>query len=376
MIFYLTRVDLIKLALFVMFLPSCTDKRDHHLSPFAPLGSETSGEEWRQILTSYDGGGTTGLRQEQKRILTHEQAELYLKAAYEQVRLHGVPGESWRLRDVPDQGRVNGTVTDYLPKTADGYVVRIRAYTDRSVAGGEHQLSKTLQEASNLEIKIPVPMVEGRPISGVLRKPSVMFYNRDLALMLDGVQSLTKNRSEIVDRTFKLNKSRFEPRLIGAMIDKVHDVLKSHSGEGPLQLALSIQYERTAYAATLKDGTKSIDAQITHDRFIKYHKPAAISASIPYGGPYSSLHNGLAVAQTFNADHAIVELKVPVAYAFLYQENKEKLGRTSVALKMMMDQYSSLKNVIDVPLGSGKSTFFRTKAPSNCPPAAESMAIP
>jgi hypothetical protein len=308
-----------------------------------------------KLLSQYGGGGTTGLRQEQKKFLTNDDAKNFVDEL--SALVNEGAGENVKLRDIPAEGTVNGTVTSYPMKTSDGWVARIRAYTSRAanvVGMIQHKLSAFTSDTSKLEMKIPDPIM-----AGVVRKPTISVKNATLAKMFASLESFNRVRSSAIAEAVALNPKE-DPNVIAAMLGKIGQMHSESpsGGQGPLPRALTIMYERVARSAKVKAGDEYIDVQITVDTNVNYSKsPEQVPEN--WRGPYQDFFDGMGSGQV-PSSLTIVELKVPVRYAKMYQDDPEALRNISQSLFKIMRRYDELKAVVGG--GKGKSAYFRNTA--------------
>ncbi len=295
------------------------------------------------------GGNTTSLRRETKWVVDEKNADHMLNQLRDRF------GERLTLRDVPKDGKLNITETDYLPTfelppapsgtapkntTKRKAKIRIRRYgtaTEESSphSGSAMETDPAFKDTSKLEFKI-----DHATEKDVVLKPSVVMKNADIELLFKNPASFAANREAITARSIEKNP----PELVKEMIAGI-EALHQQVPPDTLQKALNIRYSRSAYQVSLKDMSQSppkkVDVQITFDRDIQYRDPAK-PGSAPSTGRYEP-------------HHRVVEVKIPIEYAKL---SDEECARILPELLEIRKSLGTLQQIQEIPQGTGKSGAF------------------
>lgn len=284
-------------------------------------------------------GSTTSLRQEDKFVVSQNTVDNALKT------LSQTHGSKFQLRDKQIPGRKNVTVTQYaVPITFKGPLrnklsskIRFRKYYDAvettPLNKARPRAAAIVQDRQFVEFKIDHP-----EFPQVVIKPRMIMLDKDVSLLRQR-KGFTENRKEMLTRTLEINPT-VPPAVIAHFFEIFAEIYTS--GISRLPMFAKTSYVRDSYSLMLQDlQGKSVEIQLTIDREINVRNSETQQ-----------------VITAYRPEDVVVELKIPLAYAKLSEENMAQVPGLNEIVQLKKDlQENHLLSLYQ--LGSGKLSTYR-----------------
>ncbi len=322
--------------------PVCADL----FAPKASVRIDASPQLARTLLsfeTHLGAGSTTSLRREDKYVVSRETIDREL------TRLSTEFGDAFVLRDKKEEGRKNMTVTQYATPivfTVNGVrksaKFRLRKYYSDAVAGGDMRAAGITDGRSFLELKIDHPEYDG-----VVVKPRLLISDADA----DALQ----NRTAFVlgARAMSARWKTENPKIPASVIDGfISALMSTYTRVGSsLPLFAKTAYVRDSYSLYI---SPSADAMTSGA--VTSTKPIEIQFTIDREINVLDSRTGRTIA-AYGPNDAVVEIKVPLAFAALKQTQQYAALGSVARIKAQLTADHNLAYA----RGAGKlSTFTRS----------------
>lgn len=284
-------------------------------------------------------GSTTSLRQEDKYVVSNGRIDQLIS------ELEINHGQDFQLRDEKIDGYKNVTVTQYanpITVTTDSgkkvsAKIRFRRYFQAEenipLSQGKMRPAPISENKEFVEFKIDHPTLRQ-----VVIKPRILMNSED-AQMLRDRDLFLKNKMSLIRRAIAMN-----PKVNRAVILQFFRALGDFYSDVAINLPLfaKTSYVRDSYSLMLKSNLgEKVEIQLTVDREVQ------VTDSL----------NGQKI-QAYRPSDAVVELKVPVAYAKLTDADVQKVpGLAAVAQLKKELEGSHLKD--HYRIGTGKLSTSR-----------------
>jgi hypothetical protein len=318
---------------------------------------------------------TTTLRKELKIVVNENEANRFLQSIETILGDNSQPDPSKKrmtLRDTPPSSdEMYFTQTEYLPKFQGrdeedrpmyNAVIRIRQYivaptkaTSSEVAAHpKPQLQKMVDtpgEYAKLEIKMGHTQknTEGVEVEipGVVEKPTLTLLRSDIDLLLKDLPTYEKNKEAVIERSrnstlTQANKTSQvnDPKELEEMIKRIGEIHKAGFSFEKLAPSYQTLYQRTAR----KIKFDNFEVQLTMDRDVrvKQHESSEVRSLSP--------------------ESRIIELKIPVAFADLTDQELTEKGLSDLA--QIRSLYNQLIPQPGTERGQGKKSLFKDRSTS------------
>lgn len=331
---------------------------------------------------------TTTLRKELKVMVSEQRAQEFITDIEKLLKDDKQPNPKLKrmtFREAPDSpDEVFFTQTEYLPKfqgiddtgrSRFNGIIRIRNYwiaprgtTSQQVSESKDLKTQPLADQPGNYAKLEFKMGHVRPeaeelgeeMTGVVEKPTITLQRKDIDLLLQDLRTYEAHKEEVFERakiltlttptkTVTVNNST-ELREI---IDRIGEIHRAGFSLEKLSPAYQTLYQRTARRISFetpkenlaKGMPKEFEIQITVDKDVRVTQRE--------GDTKSSLSD----------TERIIELKIPIAYAELPDEDLNQMGLSDLA--QIRALYQSLPPQPGTQRGQGKRSLTHKKTNQN-----------
>ena len=352
------------LTLLLLALFSFTSRADNNLVPACDFK-----RLFHKLATRVN---TTTLRKELKIVVTEAEAKRLVESI---EKILGDDKQSepnkkrMSFREKPESPEeIYFTQTEYLPKFQGmdennralyNAVIRIRQYivapkaaTSEEVAANANPNLQKMADAPGVYAKLEIKMGHTEPnaegveteVPGVVEKPTLTLLLSDINLLLKDLPTYEKNKAAILERARSLALTQNnhtsivnDPIELDEMVKRIGEIHRAGFSNERLAPAYQTLYQRTAR----KIKFDNFEVQLTIDRDVRAKRyDATESAGLPQ-------------------DQRIVELKIPVAFAELSDQELTDRGLSELA--QIRALYNNLPPQAGTERGQGKKSLIKNR---------------